>query len=100
MTKVKYEEDYYLWTKEMVEVLKNKDYSSVDWDNLIEEIEDMGKSQKRAVESLLMRLTEHLLKLKYWDAERVSKLFDLPEQIELSLTQVLDEDWFPNSTNK
>jgi hypothetical protein len=25
-----------------------------------------------------------------------SKLFDLPEQIELTLTQVLDEDWFPN----
>ncbi len=26
----------------------------------------------------------------------LSKLFDLPEQIELTLTQVLDEDWFPD----
>ncbi len=68
MTKVKYEEDYYLWTQIMVEKLKNKDYLNVDWDNLIEAIEDMGKSQKRAVESLLLRLTEHLLKLKYWRA--------------------------------
>lgn len=142
MTKIKYEEDYYLWTQTMVEKLKNKDYLSVDWDNLIEEIEDMGKSQKRAVESLLMRLTEHLLKLMYWEAEKernkrhwqsevvnfrvllrkrlqespslkvnlaemyveilsdsrkaMSKLFDLPEQIELNLTRVLDEDWFPD----
>ena len=139
---IKYEEDYYLWTQTMVEKLKNKDYLNVDWDNLIEEIEDMGKSQKRAVESLLLRLTEHLLKLKYWQTEKeknqkhwqsevvnfrvllrkrlkespslkanlaemyaeilpdskrsMSKLFDLPEQIELTLTQVLDEDWFPN----
>ncbi|MDJ0567571.1 MAG: DUF29 domain-containing protein [Pleurocapsa sp. MO_192.B19] len=70
MTRIKYEEDYYLWTQTMVEKLKNQDYLSVDWDNLIEEIEDMGKSQKRAVESLLLRLTEHLLKLKYWKAEK------------------------------
>ncbi|MBW4536147.1 MAG: DUF29 domain-containing protein [Pleurocapsa minor HA4230-MV1] len=142
MAKVKYEEDYYLWTQTMVENLKNKDYLKVDWDNLIEEIDDMGKSQKRAVESLLLRLTEHLLKLKYWETEKernkkhwqsevvnfrvllrkrlkespslkanlaemyveilldskrsVGKLFDLPETIDLSLTQVLDEDWFPD----
>ena len=73
MTKVKYEEDYYLWTQTMVEKLRNKDYQDVDWDNLIEEIEDMGKSQKRAIESLLLRLTEHLLKLKYWEAEKARK---------------------------
>ena len=142
MTKIKYEEDYYLWTQTMVEQLKNRNYSNVDWDNLIEEIEDMGKSQKRAVESLLLRLTEHLLKLKYWEVERernkkhwqsevvnfrvllrkrlrespslkailpeiyletladsrrsMSKLFELPEKIELTLSQILDEDWFPN----
>ena len=142
MDRVKYEEDYYLWTKIMAEKLKNKDYLTVDWDNLIEEIEDMGKSQKRAVESLLMRLTEHLLKLKYWQREKdrnkkhweaevvnfrvllrkrlkespslkrelteiyteiltdsrrsISKLFDIPEQIDLTLAQVLDEDWFPD----
>ncbi len=30
----------------------------------------MGKSQKRALESLLTRLLEHLLKLCYWDSER------------------------------
>ena len=142
MTKVKYEEDYYLWIQAMIEQLKNRNYLNVDWDNLIEEIEDMGRSQKRAVESLLLRLTEHLLKLKYWETEKerntkhwqsevvnfrvllrkrlkespslkailpeiyletladsrrsMSKLFDLPEEIELTLSQILDEDWFPS----
>ena len=142
MTKIKYEEDYYLWTQIMVENLRNQNYLDIDWDNLIEEIDDMGKSQKCAIESLLLRLTEHLLKLKYWESERernqkywqsevvnfrvllnkrlkdspslkaklpeiyaeilpdskrsISKLFALPEKIDLSLNQVLDEDWFPD----
>ena len=68
MNKLEYETDYYKWTQLMAKALRERDYSSIDWDNLIEEIEDMGKSQKRAIESLLMRLTEHLLKLKYWQA--------------------------------
>ena len=70
MARINYERDYYQWTQEMVKALRERDYSNIDWDNLIEEVEDMGKSQKRAIESLLMRLTEHLLKLKYWEGER------------------------------
>ncbi len=70
MNQINYEQDYYQWTQAMVKALKERDYASIDWENLIEEIDDMGKSQKRAIESLLMRLTEHLLKLKYWDEEK------------------------------
>ena len=70
MNRVKYEQDYYQWTQAMVKALRERDYLSLDWDNLIDEIDDMGKSQKRAIESLLMRLTEHLLKLKYWESEK------------------------------
>jgi hypothetical protein len=43
---------------------------AIDWENLIDEIEGMGKSDRRALQSYLERLIEHLLKLKYWDAER------------------------------
>ena len=70
MDRVTYEQDYYQWTQAMVKALRERDYVSLDWDHLIDEIDDMGKSQKRAIESLLMRLTEHLLKLKYWEAEK------------------------------
>lgn len=42
----------------------------MDWDNLIEEIESMGKSDRRALMSLLTRLIEHLLKLAYWQEEK------------------------------
>jgi hypothetical protein len=65
-----YEQDYYLWLRTTINQLRAGQFSSVDLENLIEELETMGRSQKRAMESLLIRLLEHLLKLKYWDSER------------------------------
>jgi hypothetical protein len=65
-----YEIDYAAWLENTALMLKKKMYAEIDWENLIEEIEDIGRSQKRAVESLLLRLLEHILKLKYWEEER------------------------------
>lgn len=42
----------------------------MDLDNLIVELEDIGRSEKRTVKILLIRLFEHLLKLTYWNVER------------------------------
>jgi hypothetical protein len=70
MTKILYETDYNQWVNETVQQLRERKFDGVDWDNLIEEIEDMGKSQKRALESFLNRLVEHLLKLSYWESEK------------------------------
>ena len=70
MTKILYETDYNQWVNETVQQLRERQFDGVDWDNLIEEIEDMGKSQKRALESFLTRLVEHLLKLSYWESEK------------------------------
>ena len=70
MTKILYETDYNQWVNETVQQLRERQFDGVDWDNLIEEIEDMGKSQKRALESFLTSLVEHLLKLSYWEPEK------------------------------
>jgi hypothetical protein len=70
MTKILYETDYNQWVNKTVQQLRERKFDGVDWDNLIEEIEDMGKSQKRALESFLTRLVEHLLKLSYWESEK------------------------------
>lgn len=42
----------------------------MDLENLIEELESMGRSDRRALTSLLTRLWKHLLKLTYWQSER------------------------------
>ncbi|MBE9176375.1 DUF29 domain-containing protein [Synechocystis salina LEGE 06155] len=65
-----YNEDYCLWLEQTAIALKNKDFSHLDLENLIEEIEGLGRSEKRSISSYLMRLCEHLLKIKYWQLER------------------------------
>ncbi|MBE9223649.1 DUF29 domain-containing protein [Cyanobacterium stanieri LEGE 03274] len=65
-----YDTDYNLWVLETVKKLEKKDLDSLDWENLIEEVLDLSKRDKRKIESLLMRLIEHLLKLQYWDEEK------------------------------
>lgn len=65
-----YETDYHLWVLETVKQLQNGDFEAIDWENLIDEVSDLSRREKRRLESLLTRLFEHLLKLKYWDAER------------------------------
>lgn len=69
-TQLLYETDYYLWLNETLAQLKARDFDNLDLENLIEEIESLGRSEKRALFSYLLRLCEHLLKLKYWETER------------------------------
>jgi len=65
-----YEEDFVLWTEKTAQLLKRKEFDRVDWENLIEEVECMGKSERQAITSLLTVLIEHLLKLSYWESEK------------------------------
>jgi Domain of unknown function DUF29 len=65
-----YDTDYQLWLEQTAAHLKVQDFSQIDLENLIEEIESLGRSEKHAISSYLMRLCEHLLKIKYWESER------------------------------
>ncbi|NBD15468.1 MAG: DUF29 family protein [Cyanobacteria bacterium] len=145
MTSSLYETDYNYWLQDTIQNIHERNFENIDWENLIEELESMGRSEKRALISLLTRLIEHLLKLSYWEEEKervgnhwaaeivnfraqiqtrledspslrsqlpslyekaysvavksVSKLFYLPPNAEITLTQALDEDWFPSKKN-
>lgn len=66
-----YETDYNLWVLETVKKLEKKDFYSIDLENLIDEVLDLSRRDKRKLESLLMKLIEHLLILSYWEAEKV-----------------------------
>ncbi len=65
-----YEKDFNLWLLRTIEQLRAGKFDEIDLENLIEEMESMGRSERRALESLLIRLLEHLLKLTYWESER------------------------------
>lgn len=60
-----YEEDILLWVEDTVAKLKARDFQNLDVENLIEEVESVGISQRRELFSRLTRLLEHLLKRIY-----------------------------------
>ena len=65
MNPIEYQTDFYAWTQQQAELLRNKKIGQLDWCNLAEEIEDMGRSEKRQLESRLEVLIMHLLKWQF-----------------------------------
>ncbi|MCC5634489.1 DUF29 domain-containing protein [Nostoc sp. CHAB 5844] len=65
-----YEQDFYLWTQTIVQKLKEHKLNEIDLPNLIEEIESMGRSEKRELKSRLIVLLMHLIKWHYQPEKR------------------------------
>lgn len=66
-----YEEDYCLWIDTTIKQIRSRNFDSVDWKNLLEEIESLGKEQKNKVKSYLKQLLKHLLMYQYWQTEKL-----------------------------
>ncbi|MDM3852020.1 MAG: DUF29 domain-containing protein [Aphanizomenon gracile PMC627.10] len=90
-TQTLYDQDYYLWIRTTINQLRAGQFSVVDLENLLEELETMGRSEKRAIKSLLIKLLEHLLKLKCWDSERERNQGHWKGEIRTFRIQIKDE---------
>ena len=66
-----YEQDFVLWTKQQAAGLRRAKGSNLllDWENLAEEIESLGRSDRRELRSQIRRVLRHLLKLESSPAE-------------------------------
>jgi Domain of unknown function DUF29 len=66
-----YDRDFVLWTEAQAAALRGAGESNLplDWQNLAEEIESLGKSDRRELRSQIRRILRHLLKLKFSPAE-------------------------------
>jgi len=64
-TAVLYENDFYGWIQHQAHTLRTRNLSALDFEHLIEEIESMGRSEQRALESRLEILLMHLLKWQF-----------------------------------
>ena len=64
-----YDEDFYVWTQRQAAALRRlaetRPNIDLDFPHLIEEVEDLGTSQRDAVRSQLRRIIEHCLKLEF-----------------------------------
>jgi phosphoglycerate-specific signal transduction histidine kinase len=119
-----YENDFYTWSCQQAQLLRDKKFDQVDWSNVIEEISDLGRSEYRAFVSAIEQLTLHLLKWQYqkelrspsWRLqtriqEAVSKGYKygrkgasketfldekvFPEACPYTWEELVDEDFFP-----
>lgn len=65
-----YEQDYVAWADEQALLLEQKRFNELDLVNLVEEVRDLGRRERDAIESQLTRLLMHLLKWQYQPEKR------------------------------
>ncbi len=65
-----YDRDYALWIETTIAQLRSKNVAEIDWDNVLEEFEDMGKRERRSLKSNLVILLQHLLKWEFQSEKR------------------------------
>ena len=69
MTDTLYDEDFVVWTERQAEALRHAarigSNLPLDFENLAEEIESVGRSERREVKSLVNLIISHVLKLSY-----------------------------------
>lgn len=57
-----YEQDFYAWTQRQIELIKAEQWKQVDIQNLVEEIESLGRQERQELRNRLGVLLGHLLK--------------------------------------
>ncbi|MGI9279752.1 MAG: DUF29 domain-containing protein [Endozoicomonas sp.] len=65
-----YETDFYSWINQQTELFKQRRLDELDVENLIEELESMGGSERHSLTSHIMQLLMHLLKWQYQPSRR------------------------------
>jgi hypothetical protein len=65
-----YEEDFPLWAERQAALLRAKRFDELDLENLIEEVEDLSRRERKSIESYVETILEHFLKLAFSPAER------------------------------
>jgi hypothetical protein len=95
----RYEDDFYAWTQHQAAVLRSMPVSDnrFDREQVAEEIEDLGESERDAVRSRIRRIIEHFLNLAYSPAEQprfgwMDTIDDARETLADKLTATLRRD--------
>jgi len=84
-----YTTDFNEWVQQTAQLLRSRRWQDLDLQHLIEEVEDLGKSERRGVASQLTRLLLHLLKWQYEPQRRsdswLDSITDARTQIDLAI---------------
>ena len=103
-----YEKDFFKWATRQAKYLNDREFSKLDIENLIEEIEDLSKRERDKLVSYLENLLMHQLKVKYqpkmhtasWDASikeatfKVHKVLEKNPSLKPRLKEILHEAYY------
>lgn len=70
LTNALYEQDFFAWTQEQARLLRERRFEDLDLENLIDEVESVGSTEKREIRTRLKVLLVHLLKWKFQPGRR------------------------------
>ena len=87
----KYDADLYEWTREQADSLRRRAVNEIDWDNVAEEIETLGSSDRHEIRSRLENLILHLLKWSYQPERRCGSWEGSIYEARVRLEDLLEE---------
>lgn len=92
MNLVGYEEDFVRWSEQQAQLLKEQKFDLLDLENITDEIESLGKTDKFKIERLLTRLFENLLKRKHSGKEECYRGWDMENiHLKTEIKNLLDD---------
>lgn len=90
-TQREYDRDFYTWALHSAQLLRQGKFSEVDIENVAEEIESMGKRDRRQIISRLAVLIAHLLKWKFQKDKRSNSWESTIKEQRIKVIDLLDE---------
>lgn len=86
-----YDKDFYAWTREQASLLHSRQWSQLDLLNLVEEIESLGRQERRELINRLGVLIGHLLKWQYQPQQRTRSWIATIAIQRLEITELIEE---------
>ena len=90
--KSQYDTDFYAWAMETAKLIREHKLSEIDFENVAEEIESVGKSQKRELLSRLRILIGHLLKWQFQPGRQGSSWLQTINEQRFSIDLLLKDN--------
>ncbi len=87
-----YQTDFYAWTQQQIELLKAQAWHGLDVQNLIEELEDLGRRERQELRNRLSVLLGHLLKRQFQPQQQSNSWLATIREQRDQITLLLDEN--------
>lgn len=91
MNTVNYETDFHLWTQQQADLLRQREFNALDTVHLIDELDDMGASNRRALGSYLELVLLHLLKWQFQPGKRTTLWIESIDKGRNAIERLLEE---------